>query len=158
MQFPPPSGYYRGTATYYLNHRIPPNRNNTTMPRLNESGDATISVKCKGELVERADTATEKGDCGSRSELIRQAIEEKADRILGAETEESEFTERQERAIALLNQHTGPRGKLPSEEAKSIISENMGIKKTQVKRAVFEPLEEAGAIEPNWGSIRLTHE
>lgn len=125
------------------------------MPRLNPSGDATFSLKCSDELLEQIDAAVESSSCSSRSEWARNELAEAAQETLGKEPESPELTARQQKALVLLSENTYPNGKIPSDEARSIISENMGIKKERVKRAVFEPLEDAGAIKPTWGQIRV---
>lgn len=130
---------------------------------MNPSGDATLSLKCSEKLKDDLDDAAEAEGYDSRSAYLRNVLANAAESVEsdGDDTDADdgpELAERHEKALRKLRSATGPNGKIPTDEAETLISTHMGTPKSGVRRSILLPLEQAGYIRPNWGSIEVLDE
>lgn len=133
------------------------------MARLNPSGDATISFQGSDELKDAIDDAADAEGFDSRSEYMRETLAKAAESVESdlddTDADDGpELAERHEKALRKLRSATGPNGKIPTDEAETLISTHMGTPKSGVRRSILLPLEQAGYIRPNWGSIEVLDE
>jgi antitoxin component of RelBE/YafQ-DinJ toxin-antitoxin module len=119
------------------------------------SADRTqISAKVPEQLKEEF-----KETCDALGESMTDVIVEQMVRVVsehGGETVDDAYPDDDllRAAYQQLRRHAPPdTSALDADAARSLVAEEVGLKKDHIKRLVFRPLERQGYIRPKWGMI-----
>lgn len=122
-----------------------------------EDARKKITFRVSADKWEQFDKMAENGEIESKSAAMRDKLAELLD-----DDEGDEFTPDEEklaRAYRALVEHASATDEgglvIPTDEAKSLVSQRTGTKKGTVRRLVFSPLERGGYIAPKWGRMEV---
>jgi len=122
------------------------------MSRLEKKEDPTtrVTVRIPKSDLDRFDEAVDHSDHGSRSDAMRHLIHNWIDDDAELEVPANDRLARAYRTIATT---AGPRCRLKSDTAISMLAEQFAIPKQAVRPTLLDPLEDESWIRPHWGWI-----